>query len=145
MHSNPIESPLTPQEPKPKALAAREAKEASEAENQPPLSGQSEAVSALPAESRLNATLAAPLLLRPRHGQLGPPPGRHYDLVVSLLDHDPAARPTAAPLSDQLTTMPPWRPVMVLVTVSRARIAWVPAVLRVTLKVCIPALAAVNL
>jgi hypothetical protein len=31
-----------------------------------------------------------------------------------------------------VTTMPVWSPVMVLVTVSRARTAWRPAVLRVT-------------
>jgi hypothetical protein len=40
--------------------------------------------------------------------------------------------------------MPVWRPVMVAVTVSRARTAWVPTLLRVTLKVCVPALAAVK-
>ena len=49
-------------------------------------------------------------------------------------------RPTTA----QLTTIPPWVPVMVDVTVSRARMTWVPAVLRVTLKVRTPALAAVK-
>ena len=70
-------------------------------------------------------------------------------LVVSPFGHDPAAKPTAAPPSDQvttmpLTTMPLWRPVIVLVTVSRARTACVPAVLRVTLKVWTPALAAVK-
>ena len=37
-----------------------------------------------------------------------------------------------------------WPPVMVELTVSRARTDWLPAVLRVTLKVCVPALAAVN-
>ena len=50
---------------------------------------------------------------------------------------------TAAP-SGQVTTMPIWIPVMVEVTVSRARTAWVPTVLRVTLKVWTPALATVN-
>ena len=36
------------------------------------------------------------------------------------------------------TTMPLWVPVMVPVTVSVAVIDWVPAVLRVTEKVCVP-------
>ena len=43
-----------------------------------------------------------------------------------------------------LTTIGYWPPVMVLVTVSRARTESLPAVLRVTLKVCVPALAAVK-
>ena len=43
-----------------------------------------------------------------------------------------------------VTTIPFWTPVMVDVTVSRARTAWVPAVLRVTLKVWTPASPEVN-